>query len=88
MPAMTCPQCGGELTEHVRAGATIARCGGCGGLFLSAADRGLLTELENEWHLSSGPETQPIPRITPGMAAPSMVTHMHRARSFLDELFG
>jgi Zn-finger nucleic acid-binding protein len=89
MAAMTCPQCGSEMTGRDRGGATVAQCEGCGGLFLSAADRGLLTELENDWHRSSGgPITQPIPRISADMAAPAIMTQTTHAHSFIDELFG
>jgi TFIIB-like protein len=88
MPAMSCPQCGTTMTERDRAGATVAHCPQCEGLFLRGADRGLLVELENDWHLSSGPSTQPIPRITAGMAAPAVLTQAPLARSFIDELFG
>ncbi len=84
---MTCPQCGAEMTQQNRAGALLAHCPSCEGLFLRGVDRGLLIEQENEWHVSSGPATQPIPRITPGMAAPSIATDTHQARSFVDELF-
>ncbi len=48
----------------------------------------MLIEQENEWHLSSGPSTQPIPRIVPGMAAPPPNAEPRQARSYLDELFG
>lgn len=84
---MTCPQCGSEMTQRERAGVSVAQCTSCEGLFLRRIDRGLLVEQEIEWHLSSGPSTQPIPRITPGMAAPTM-TEARETRSFLDELFG
>jgi Zn-finger nucleic acid-binding protein len=85
---MTCPQCGAEMTQRERAGVSLAQCPSCEGLFLRGVDRGMLIELENEWHVSSGPSTQPIPRITAGMAAPSMAMQTHEARAFLDELFG
>jgi len=75
------------MTQHERGGVTVAQCAGCEGLFLSAADRGLLIERENDWHVSSGPTTQPIPRITPDMAVPSIAT-TPEARAFIDELFG
>jgi Zn-finger nucleic acid-binding protein len=88
MPAMTCPQCGDQMNERKRAGAIVAQCPTCSGLFLRAGDRGLLTELENDWHLSSGPTTQPIPRISQDMAAPAMAAATPSARSFVDELFG
>jgi len=87
MPAMTCPQCGSEMVERQRAGVSVAQCSSCEGLFLRGVDRGLLIEQENDWHLASGPSTQPIPRITAGMAAP-MILEMRESRSFVDELFG
>ena len=76
------------MAEHERSSVTVAQCPECGGVFLRGIDRGLLIELENDWHVSSGPTTQPIPRITPGMAAPTMVAPPRSARSFVDELFG
>ena len=87
MPAMTCPQCGSEMVERQRAGVSVAQCSSCEGLFLRGVDRGLLIEQENDWHLASGPSTQPIPRITAGMAAPMML-ETRESRSFVDELFG
>jgi Zn-finger nucleic acid-binding protein len=88
MPAMICPQCGSEMTTHERAGVSVAQCSSCEGLFLRRIDRGLLIEQENDWHLSSGPSTQPIPRITAGMAAPTIMLEVRQSRSFVDELFG
>jgi Zn-finger nucleic acid-binding protein len=88
MAAMICPQCGSEMAQRERSGVSVAQCPGCEGLFLRGVDRGLLIELENDWHVSSGPSTQPIPRITAGMAAPTIVMQTHHARAFLDELFG
>jgi hypothetical protein len=88
MPAMTCPQCGSEMVNHERAGVSVAQCSSCEGLFLRRIDRGLLIEQENDWHASSGPSTQPIPRITAGMAAPTILLETHLSRSFVDELFG
>ena len=85
---MTCPQCGAEMTQRERAGVSLAQCTSCEGLFLRSIDRGMLIEQENEWHISSGPSTQPIPRITPGMTAPALGTQTRQARSFVDELFG
>jgi Zn-finger nucleic acid-binding protein len=76
------------MTDRQRAGATFSQCPTCSGVFLRASDRGLLTELENDWHLSSGPTTQPIPRITSDMSAPAMGAPAPSARSFVDELFG
>ncbi|MEJ7628819.1 MAG: zf-TFIIB domain-containing protein [Nocardioidaceae bacterium] len=88
MPAMTCPQCASEMAPRERAGVSVAQCTSCAGLFLRRLDRGVLIEAENDWHLSSGPSTQPIPRITTGMAAPTMTLETPHARSFVDELFG
>jgi Zn-finger nucleic acid-binding protein len=76
------------MNQHERAGVSIAKCPSCEGVFLRGVDRGMLIEQENEWHVSSGPSTQPIPRITPGMTAPSAIMQTHEARSFVDELFG
>ncbi len=88
MPSMTCPQCGSEMLDQQRGNVSVAQCTSCEGLFLRAVDRGLLIERENEWHLSSGPSTQPLPRITQGMAMPTAMLGSHEARAFVDELFG
>ncbi len=88
MDLMRCPQCSAEMVRHERGGVPVAQCSRCEGMFLSHADLGLLIEQENEWHVSSGPTTQPIPRILPGMTAPPDYTPTRQARSYLDELFG
>ncbi len=88
MDAMTCPQCQSDMTSHVRGGVSVAQCGSCEGLFLQRVDRGTLIERENEWHVSSGPTTQPIPRILPGMTPPPEYAAVQQSRSYLDELFG
>ena len=51
-------------------------------------DLGVLIEQENDWHVSSGPSTQPIPRIAPGMTPPPVYAATRQSRSYLDELFG
>lgn len=66
----------------------VAQCTSCEGLFLDRGDRGILIEQENDWHVSSGPRTQPMPRILPGMAPPPDYPGPKQARSYLDELFG
>lgn len=88
MDQMTCPQCGSEMATHERGGSTVAQCTSCDGIFLAGAERGHLVEREIDWHLSSGPSTQPIPRITADMTAPHQYAGAPPARSFLDELFG
>jgi Zn-finger nucleic acid-binding protein len=88
MDSMTCPEDGGEMAPHERGGVTVMQCRDCHGLFIRHADLGRLVEEENEWHVSSGPATQPIPRILPGMTAPPEYTPAKQARSYLDELFG
>lgn len=85
---MACPQDGTEMTSHERGGGTVLQCPECQGLFIRHTDLGRLIEQENEWHVSSGPATQPIPRILPGMTAPPEYTPAKQARSYLDELFG
>lgn len=84
----TCPQCGSEMASRSRGGVTLSQCTACQGIFLARADLGLLIEQENEWHLSSGPTTQPIPRIVPGMTPPPDYVPAKQSRSYLDELFG
>ena len=76
------------MTEQVRGGVTVLQCATCRGLFISHAELGLLIEQENDWHISSGPTTQPIPRIVPGMSAPPDSPPARQARSYLDLLFG
>ncbi|MGH3472971.1 MAG: zf-TFIIB domain-containing protein [Nocardioidaceae bacterium] len=88
MDPMTCPECGSEMTPHDRGGVTVAQCTSCSGVFLRRIDLGILIENENEWHVSSGPTTQPIPRITPGMSPPPTFITAQEARSYIDALFG
>jgi Zn-finger nucleic acid-binding protein len=88
MEPLTCPQCQGEMKHHVRGGVGIQQCTSCEGIFLARADLGILIEQENEWHVSSGPSTQPIPRISAGMSPPPEYTATRQPRSFIDELFG
>jgi hypothetical protein len=76
------------MATHDRAGVSVAQCSSCEGLFLRRVDRELLIEQEIDWHLSSGPSTQPIPRITEGMAMPAVMLETRLAQSFVDELFG
>ncbi|MGH3358155.1 MAG: zf-TFIIB domain-containing protein [Nocardioidaceae bacterium] len=90
MASMTCPKCQGEMSEYHRAGAQVAQCDGCEGVFLDRADLGLLVEEENAWHdEKSGYHTQPLPRITPTMTSPPTTsTTRSKSRSFIDTLFG
>ncbi len=75
------------MVENRRGEVSVAQCGSCGGIFLDAAERGVLAEQENDWHTSRGPQTQPLPRITPDMEAPPAGSPPRRARSFVDGLF-
>ncbi len=88
MDPMACPMDGADMTPHERGGVTVMQCATCHGLFIPHVDLGRLIEQENEWHLSSGPTTQPIPRILPGMTAPPQYAPPKQARSYVDELFG
>jgi uncharacterized protein len=88
MDKMTCPNCQGEMTVHDRGGVDVAQCGSCNGIFLDRADRASLIENETEWHISRGPQTQPLPRITPDMSAPPPTPTRRRFQSFIDGLFG
>jgi Zn-finger nucleic acid-binding protein len=76
------------MTQHRRAGVDLAQCRACRGIFLDRSELAALIEHENEWHLSSGPRTEPLPRITADMAAPPAGSTRQRSQSFIDELFG
>jgi hypothetical protein len=76
------------MAERTRGGVTVVQCTSCEGLFLRRIDLGILIEQENDWHVSSGPGTQPIPRIVPGMSPPVDFGVSKQSRSYLDELFG
>jgi Zn-finger nucleic acid-binding protein len=76
------------MNHQVRGGVGLQQCTSCEGIFLARADLGILIEQENEWHVSSGPSTQPIPRISAGMTPPPEYTATRQPRSFIDELFG
>ncbi len=76
------------MSERQRAGVSVAQCGQCEGIFLDRADRGVLAEQENDWHVSQGPRTQPLPRITPEMPVPPAAAAGPSPRSFVDALFG
>jgi Zn-finger nucleic acid-binding protein len=88
MESMTCPQCQSDMVARNRGGVPLAQCTNCEGIFLARIDLGLIIEQENEWHLATGPTTQPIPRIVPGMTAPPEYVPAKQARSYVDELFG
>jgi len=76
------------MTTKQRGGVTVSQCSSCEGLFLPRSELGTLIEQENEWHISSGPSTQPIPRILPGMGPPPPHAEPTQARSYVEELFG
>lgn len=87
----TCPACGGPMHPHERLRIPVVQCTDCHGIFLARASLADLIETENDWHVSRGPHTQPLPRITPEMQAPPSApasASTHRARSFVDALFG
>jgi uncharacterized protein len=85
MDEMTCPKCQGTMAVRQVVHAEVARCSSCSGIFLDRADLGALGEAENDWHLASGPRTEPLPRITADMTAPPKARPT--ARSFLETLF-
>jgi hypothetical protein len=82
---MTCPKCQGTMHTRQVGDAWVAKCISCSGIFLDRADVGALSEAENDWHVGSGPVTEPLPRITTDMAAPPPSRPL--ARSFLETLF-
>jgi len=88
METMTCPECSSEMKPHERGGVTVMQCTSCEGIFLRRIDLGLMIEEENDWHVASGPSTQPLPRITPGMSVPPAYPPAKKSRSYIDALFG
>jgi len=85
MDEMTCPKCQATMGSRQIGDAVVAKCTSCSGIFLERADLGALSEAENDWHVSSGPVTEPLPRITADMAAPP--PSRPKARSFVETLF-
>jgi Zn-finger nucleic acid-binding protein len=85
MDEMTCPKCQGTMASRQIGDAIVAKCTSCSGIFLERADVGALSEAENDWHLSSGPMTEPLPRITADMTAPP--PSRPKARSYMESLF-
>ncbi|HET7327209.1 MAG TPA: zf-TFIIB domain-containing protein [Nocardioidaceae bacterium] len=88
METMTCPKCQGEMAAHRRGGVDVAQCESCSGIFLDRVDRSTLIDNENDWHVSRGPQTQPLPRITESMPAPPPAPARPQFSSFVDGLFG
>lgn len=86
--SVPCPLCGAQMTTRQRLGLSLLQCQGCQSLLLQRQDLGLLIEQENDWHVHSGPSTQPLPRITADMVAPASKVPARDARSFVDALFG
>lgn len=85
----TCPQCNGTMNDARRSGIPVSQCDTCHGIFLARVDLADLVEGETEWHARrKGQHTQPLPRITPDMAAPPAQAPGKVSRSYLDTLFG
>jgi Zn-finger nucleic acid-binding protein len=85
MDEMTCPKCQGSMGSRQVGDAVVAKCSSCAGIFLERADVGSLSEAENDWHATTGPITQALPRITEDMTAPP--PSRPKARSFVESLF-
>lgn len=85
MDEMTCPKCESAMTTRTLGSVTVSTCSSCSGIFLERADLGNLIEAENDWHVHSGPKTEPLPRITADMATPP--TSRPTARSYIETLF-
>lgn len=85
MDAITCPQCGTEMTRRPHGAAQIHECPDGHGVFLSRADVGALVEAETDWHRNAGAHTAPIPRITSDMPAPRATARA--ARAWVETLF-
>ncbi|CAN5866032.1 hypothetical protein BH20ACT6_BH20ACT6_08220 [soil metagenome] len=88
---IVCPACQGDMVVHDRLRVPVTQCQACHGIFLQRSSLADLIETENDWHVSRGPRTQPLPRITPDMVVPPDVAPPGQgrpARSFVDALFG
>lgn len=83
---MTCPKCQSTMNTRTLGDVTVNQCSACSGIFLERADLGGLSEAENDWHLNSGPHTEPLPRITSDMTMPP--PSKPKARSYIETLFG
>ncbi len=89
--SIVCPVCQGNMAVRDRLRVQVTQCQDCRGIFLQRSSLADLIETENDWHVSRGPRTQPLPRITPDMVAPADVVPpagQRPARSFVDALFG
>lgn len=86
MEETTCPKCQSTMSPRFLGDVTVQQCSSCRGVFLDRADLGKLVEAENDWHRDTGPKTQPLPRITAGMAAPPPSRPV--TRSYIESLFG
>lgn len=84
---MTCPFCQQKMHVHDRIGVPVAQCEGCRGIFLQRSTLSDLVDAENSWHETAAQHTQPLPRITPDMAAPPKGSGTMAKQSFLDTLF-
>jgi uncharacterized protein len=83
---MSCPKCDSPMTARRLGDVTISQCSSCNGIFLDRADLGNLIEAENDWHMNSGPKTEPLPRITANMTAPP--PSRPSTRAYIETLFG
>jgi len=77
------------MNDERRNGVPVSQCENCHGIFLARVDLADMVEGETEWHARrKGQHTQPLPRITPDMAAPPVPAPGKVSRSYLDTLFG
>jgi hypothetical protein len=83
---LTCPRCHDAMQALQVGEVEVIRCSSCSGIFLERGEVGMLSEAENDWHRGSTAHTEPVPRVTPGMAPPP--PSRPRARSFIETLFG
>ncbi len=84
--AMSCPQCGTEMTARPLGSGQVYSCPDGHGVFLARMDLGSYVESENDWHRLASQGTMPIPRITADMEAPR--TAKRPTRAWVESLFG
>jgi Zn-finger nucleic acid-binding protein len=83
--ALTCPQCGTEMSARPLGSGLVHSCPQGHGVFLARMDLGSYVESESDWHRLASQGTQPIPRITRDMTAPP--TAKIPARAWVETLF-
>lgn len=84
--ALTCPRCDQAMDLRDVGRVAVHACPAGHGIFLDRVELTELAQAEAEWHRSDAFQTQPLPRITPGMTVPPPLAS--RANAYVETLFG